>query len=345
MRHFQLLWLSGLVLLLFLSGLVYLLGGRFCSDFKTAMTQANAEGVLVVNKEPFSLESEVSSVINDSAFTGFGRLIFPVDRTLPPHTPLHDAGKAYIWYSYIKPERTVSIVNELKARTLAGEQVFYDIYSPAEKAKDPDKNDTGIFFFRGSPQGKTAIISAGGGFVYVGAMHDSFPHAQELAKRGYNAFAIIYRPGAREACEDLARAIALIHKHADELNVDVRDYSLWGGSAGARMAAWVGSYGTKAFGEKEYPKPATVIMQYTGLSEVTGAEPPTYSCVGTADSIASYHTMEQYTARIQANGTAAEIEVFPGLSHGFGLGEGTVADGWLEHAVSFWQQQMKNELE
>ena len=55
--------------------------------------------------------------------------------------------------------------------------------------------------------------------------------------------------------------------------------------------------------------------------------------------------MEQYTARIQANGTAAEIEVFPGLPHGFGLGEGTVADGWLEHAVSFWQQQMKNELE
>lgn len=62
-----------------------------------------------------------------------------------------------------------------------------------------------------------------------------------------NAFALIYRPGAQTACEDLARAVAFIHDHADELQVDVSDYSLWGGSAGARMAAWVGSYGTAAW--------------------------------------------------------------------------------------------------
>ena len=111
------------------------------------------------------------------------------------------------------------------------------------------KRNTGLLFFRGKPHGKTAIISAGGGFAYVGAMHDSFPHAQALAKRGYNAFALIYRVAAREACEDLSRAVAFIHEHSKELQVDVRDYSLWGGSAGARMAAWVGTYGTKSFGE------------------------------------------------------------------------------------------------
>lgn len=78
-------------------------------------------------------------------------------------------------------------------------------------------------------------------------MHDTFPHALELSKKGYNAFALIYRPGAQTACEDLARAIAIIHENADELEVDVFDYSLWGGSAGARMAAWLGSYGTMAW--------------------------------------------------------------------------------------------------
>ncbi len=77
----------------------------------------------------------------------------------------------------------------------------------------------------------------------MGAMHDSFPHALELSKKGYNAFALIYRPGTQTACEDLARAIAYIHDHADELEVDVEGYSLWGGSAGARMAAYLGSYG------------------------------------------------------------------------------------------------------
>lgn len=213
--------------------------------------------------ELFSLDSKIRDVIQDEAFSGFGRLLFPVDLALPPQMTLKDLGKAFLWYSYIKPERTVSLVNELKERVLAGETVFYDIYSPAEKAADPKKKDTGLFFFRGKPQGKTAILSAGGGFVYVGAMHDSFPHAQELAKDGYNAFALIYRVGAQTACEDLSRAIAFIHDHARELNIDVSDYSLWGGSAGARMAAWVGTYGTGAFGERPYPQPAAVIMEYT----------------------------------------------------------------------------------
>lgn len=197
---------------------------------------------------------------------------------------------------------------------------------------------TSGLIFRGEPGAKTAIVNAGGGFAYVAAMHDSFPQALELSKKGYNAFALIYRPGADTACEDLARAIAFLHEHGQELDIDMADYSLWGGSAGARMAAWLGSYGTAAFGENEYPAPAAVVMQYTGLSDVTGDEPPTYACVGTSDGIASYRSMEDYISRIQDNGTNAEIEVFDGLRHGFGLGAGTVAEGWIDRAVSFWEQ-------
>lgn len=103
------------------------------------------------------------------------------------------------------------------------------------------------------------------------------------------------------------------------------------------MAAWLGSYGTETFGEKRYPRPAAVIMQYTGLSEVTGNEPPTYNCVGTNDGIAPYRVMQRRIEAIKANGTDAMIEIFPGLSHGFGLGEGTIAEGWLDNAVRFWE--------
>lgn len=152
---------------------------------------------------------------------------------------------------------------------------------------------------------KLSERSGCGGFMYVAAMHDSFPHALELSKRGYNGFALIYRPGADTACEDLARAIAFLHENAEELRIDMTEYSLWGGSAGARMAAWLGSYGTAAFGEDAWPAPGAVIMQYTGLSDVTGEEPPTYACVGTNDGIASYRSMEDYIHRIQDNGTDA----------------------------------------
>ncbi len=214
------------------------------------------------------------------------------------NTKVTDVGDILVWYNNVNPDRTVEITNYLKDQAASGEQIFYDIYTDEEKSEDPEKEDTGLFFFRGDP-------------------------------------------GAQTACEDLARAIAFLHENAEELQIDISDYSLWGGSAGARMAAWPGSYGTAAFGEDAYPAPGAVIMQYTGLSEVTGNEPPTYACVGTRDGIAAYRSMENYISRIQADGTDARIEVFDGLGHGFGLGEGTVAEGWINNAVDFWEQNME----
>ena len=289
----------------------------------------------------YTKDTGITEVQSDPAFGDYGRLIFPVDNGYMSGNTLGNL--RLIWYSNIDPDKTVEICNYLKSHAEDGETVFYDIYSEEEKAADPDKEDTGLFFFRGDPGAKFAIVNAGGGFAYVGAMHDSFPHALELSKRGYNAFALIYRPGAQTACEDLARAIAFVFDHAEELQVDTSDYSLWGGSAGARMAAWLGSYGTESFGEDAYPRPAALFVNYTGLSEVYGNEPPTYSAVGTSDGIASYRTMERRIQAIQANGTDAEIEVFNGLSHGFGLGTGTVAEGWIDRAVEFWERNMKNE--
>ena len=159
----------------------------------------------------------IQDVVSDPAFGNWGRLLFPADEGYYSGTTL---GSLHLtWYGPTVPETTVEIVETLRARAESGEQVFFDIYTEEEKSADPWKRDTGLFFFRGDPDAKVAICNAGGGFAFVGAMHDSFPHALELSKLGYNAFALIYRPGAQTACEDLARAIAFIHEHADELEV------------------------------------------------------------------------------------------------------------------------------
>lgn len=311
---------------------------------QTENIESNADNVMTdtrIQEGPYTEDTKVTDVINDEVFDGYGRLIFPVDMQISDNLTLKNINTILPWYSEINTDKTVEIVNYMKEKAGSGQQIFYDIYSDDEKKSDLDKQNTGLFFFKGNTGAKSAIVNAGGGFMYVAGMHDSFPHALELSKKGYNAFALIYRPGARTACEDLARAIACLHEHADELGIDMSDYSLWGGSAGARMAAWLGAYGTSAFGEKQYPKPAAVIMQYTGLSEVTGDEPPTYACVGTSDGIALYRSMERYISRIKNNGTNAKIEVFDGLSHGFGLGQNTVADGWLDRAVMFWEDNMR----
>ena len=62
-------------------------------------------------------------------------------------------------------------------------QLYNMNLSEDEMEADPEKRNTGIFYFRGEPGNKMAILNAGGGFMYVGAMQDSFPHALELYKK------------------------------------------------------------------------------------------------------------------------------------------------------------------
>lgn len=288
--------------------------------------------------EAYTVATRITEVMNDPVFENYGKLLFPLNQPIDDDLTLQDIADVLPHYTYVSPEETVEIVNYLRNQAVSGEQIFYDIYTEEEKSKDPAKENTGLFFFRGNPEAETAIISAGGGYEYVAAMHDSFPHALELSKRGYNAFALIYRTGSSEsACEDLARAIAFLYDNAEQLRISMDHYSLWGGSAGGRMSVQLSSYGTDNYGENAYPAPATVVLQYTAISTLTGNEPPTYACIGTNDEIASYQAMKSRIEKIQSAGVDAEIEIFDGLEHGFGLGEGTIAEGWINNAISFWE--------
>jgi hypothetical protein len=72
------------------------------------------------------------------------------------------------------------------------------------------------------------VISPGGGFSYVGSVHEGFPYATEISARGYNAFVLRYRAGfgGAVATEDLAAAISYIFRNAKALGVGAWDYSL-----------------------------------------------------------------------------------------------------------------------
>ena len=279
-------------------------------------------------------QTHINDVMNDPAFGDYGRLIFPVNTGYWNGTTLEQL--QLTWYNHIDPDKTVEVCNYLRAHA---DNCFIDIYTEVEKQANPNLRNTGVFFFRGNRNAPFAICNAGGGFSYVGAMHDSFPHALELSKQGYNAFALIYRPG--DAYEDLARAIAYICDHADELGVSRTGYSLWGGSAGARMAATLGNSANlhSLTGRTDLPQASAVIMQYTGYTTVSQYDGPTYACCGTSDGIASWRTMQSRLESLSALGIPTEFHSYNGLPHGFGLGTGTVAEGWLQDAVHFWQSQ------
>lgn len=311
-------------------------------DINQSGSEDSDNGQSDSNTSWFTSTSTVGEVIADDAFKGFGALLFPVDRPVSSSMTLADVSTSsvYVWYTHIQASKTVEIINSLKRDALDGHQIFFPIYTEAEMQADASKRNTGLFFFRGTPGKEFAVMNAGGGFMYVGAMHDSFPHALEVSKKGYNCFALIYRPD--DPYNDLARALSYIHSHADELGVKADGYSLWGGSAGARMAATLGNgdYLRQLTGDNGVPQAAAVVMQYTGYNRASRTDAPTYANVGTNDGIASYQTMQNRLKALSAMGIPTEFHVYQGLGHGFGIGQGTVAEGWVNDAVCFWERQI-----
>ena len=89
-------------------------------------------------------------------------------------------------------------------------------------------------------QFKITIVNVGGAFSYLVAIHDSFQQTLEISKRSFNAFVLIYKQGNENACIDKYNAIKFIFKNQQELKVDINSYSLWGESAGTRIATLVG---------------------------------------------------------------------------------------------------------
>ena len=286
----------------------------------------------------YDASTPIDEVMSDPALGRGARLQFPVNRSYWSGATLGEL--QLTWYTHIRPATTVAVANYLHDEAASGRQVFYDIYTDEERAAAPALQDTGLFYFKGRPGGRCAMLCAGGGFLYVGAMQDSFPQALELARRGYNALALIYRPGQQAACQDLARAIAFMHEQAAALELNPEGYSLWGGSAGGRMAALLGAEGPQAFGAPALPRAAAVITPYTGFAEYSEHECPTFACVGEDDGIASWRTVKKRLETLEQLGIPTEFHSYPGLGHGFGLGLGTVAEGWLDQAVSFWERQL-----
>jgi acetyl esterase/lipase len=289
------------------------------------------------------VDDTVGAMLAHPAFAGFGRLLLPwddhrVDRT----TRLSEIGSLLPYHTHVDPAVVVSSLNRMIDDAAAGRTVFHDFYTAAEREAEPSRRNTGLFFFRGKPGAPFAVIAPGGGFAYVASVHEGFPYAAEISKAGFNAVVLKYRAGQGGliATEDLAAALTYVFRNAGALGVTTADYSLWGSSAGARMAAAIGSHGAARFGGATLPPPSAVILLYTGHSDLASSEPATFVAVGDADGIAPPAMMGRRVAALRKAGTDVEYHRYPGVGHGFGLGIGTSAEGWIADAVQFWARHM-----
>lgn len=289
--------------------------------------------------EHLTVDDSIGDLLAHPAFQGFqNHLMLRNDSNYDEAMLLRHVDGLLPYHSHVNPDTVVTSLNYMVDEMNAGEKIFYDFYSEDQKQEDQSLSNTGLFFFRGDPGAPFAIISPGGGFSYVGSLHEGFPYAMELSKRGYNAFVLTYRVGGGEiATEDLIAAISYIVENAEELEVSVKDYSVWGSSAGARMAANAGSFRANGFSP-----PAAIVMAYTAHQNFTESDPPTFVTASKSDRIVNIEAVRNRVANLRDAGIDVEYVEFDNVRHGFGLGTGTDAEGWIDEAISFWEKQMKN---
>lgn len=285
-------------------------------------------------------DNYVRDIVNHPSFIGFGELLLPRDDNSGFfNTRLTDIGTLMPYHGHVVPDDVVRALNFMIDEADVGRIVFYNFYNDEQKKQDPGKINTGLFFFRGKPEAPYAIVCPGGGFSYVGSLHEGFPLAQQISELGFNAFVLRYRIGSeRLATEDLAAAISYVSRNAETLSVGTNSYSAWGGSAGARMAGNIALNGVAAYGGENIPKPAMVVIAYTGQSTWSKDFSPAFITVAANDGIANIKTVETRVENLRNEGVDVEYRRYETAGHGFGLGTGTDAEGWLDLAVQFWEK-------
>lgn len=302
------------------------------------------------NMEPFQLilpNDSIRDIMEHPAFEGRGRLLFPWDgeERYRDDMTMYDMPSLHLWHTNMDVLQMTDGVNRMIDDRNMGKQVLYDIYTEKERAADISKRNTGLFFFRGKPGAPFAVVCPGGGFCYVGSLHEGFPVAAEISRLGYNAFVLKYRTGlrAKDVGNDLIAAVAFIRENAVSLGVDRENYSLWGGSAGARLCTYVTYEGKAGLRPENKLHPAANIIAYTYFDynpRFTAGDPAGFFIVGTRDWLVPVEAVKKDAAGLKRAGADVELHTPKNAEHGFGVGNGTSAEGWIQKAVSFWEKHM-----
>ena len=238
-------------------------------------------------------------------------------------------------------------------------QAVYDYWKPNRYSLKP-------YLIRDGKKHPFAVICPGGGYNMVCSFVEGKPFAEALNKCAYHAVVVYYRTKKKARYphpqEDLKQAITEILAHAEEWKLERSGWSLWGSSAGGHLAA---SY---CMEDRGTPKPSALILVYPVITmgeqthagsrdnllgrdaepamieklsverHITADYPPTFIWNGAADELVDPVNSRMMEAALEQAGVPHKAEEFAGIGHGVGLAEGTNAEVWFDHAVSFWEE-------
>ena len=226
--------------------------------------------------------------------------------------------------------------------TPTGERVVSNVHKPSVTAYLAAKGTAGT-------TGAAVVIAPGGGHRELWADHEGHNVARWLSERGVAAFVLKYRL-AREkdstytiegtSLADTLRAIRLVRSRASAWGINPRRVGVMGFSAGGELAALAATRYDDAGGQpgdeidRESPKPAFQALIYPAIPRemrLSKETPPAFLACGENDRRNIAQGLPELYLAMKRAGASAELHVYAGVGHGFGVREsarGAVA-GWV----------------
>ncbi|HJZ96272.1 MAG TPA: alpha/beta hydrolase [Candidatus Solibacter sp.] len=217
----------------------------------------------------------------------------------------------------------------------AGDHVISNVHKPSITVYLPSKE---------SATGAGVILMPGGGHNSLWVDHEGHNVAKFLAERGVAGFVLKYRLAREQgstytiegnALADAQKALAIVRERATEFRIDPKRIGVMGFSAGGEIAAlaasrWENADQKPAFQALIYP----AIPKDVRLSKDT---PPAFLACGENDRQNISQGLPELYLAMKKAGASAELHVFSGVGHGFGLRDtlkGEVA-GWPARFVEW----------
>lgn len=214
--------------------------------------------------------------------------------------------------------------------TPTGERIVSRVNFPSITPYTPTKDKA---------TGAAIIIAPGGGHSQLSIDHEGYNVARWLSEHGIAGFVLKNRL-AREPnsiytidgdeLSDMQRAIRLVRSRSKEWGIDTNRIGVLGFSAGGELAALASTRFDTTLAkpadriDKQSVKPAFQALIYPGNSSrftVSKNSPPVFIVCGYKDRPDISRGMAELYLKYKDAGIPAELHVYAGSGHGFGLRE------------------------